>query len=202
MKSRLRVCPGAEPQRPLAFGADWLSLRERLDYAARNRALAVILAERLPMQPRLIDLGAGTGSLFRFMAPVIARPQSWILADADGSLIEAAFDLTADWARGCGFSARLTRESRAPALTIGTSNGAWRIEPLAIDLAKVPRGVPLDGIDAVVCSALLDLTSRQWMERLFAALAHALLCELDGRWARRLVPAPSGGSGGAAGVPM
>ena len=120
MKSRVRVWPGAKPQRPLAFGADWLSLRERLDYAARNRALAVILAERLTMRPRLIDLGAGTGSLFRFMAPVIARSQSWILADADGSLIEAAFDLTADWARGCGFSARLTRESRAPALTIGT----------------------------------------------------------------------------------
>jgi hypothetical protein len=135
------------------------------------------------MQPRLIDLGAGTGSLFRFMAPVIARPQSWILADADGSLIEAAFDLTADWARGCGFSARLTRESRAPALTIGTSNGAWRIEPLAIDLAKVPRGVPLDGIDAVVCSALLDLTSRRWMERLFAALRTPFYASLtvDGR---------------------
>ena len=183
MKSRLRVWPGAEPQRPLAFGADWLSLRERLDYAARNRALAVILAERLPMRPRLIDLGAGTGSLFRFMAPVIARPQSWILADADGSLIEAAFDRTADWARGCGFSARLTRESRAPALTIGTSHGAWRIETLAIDLAKVPRGVPLDGIDAVVCSALLDLTSRQWMERLFAALRTPFYASLtvDGR---------------------
>jgi hypothetical protein len=49
-------------------------LRERLDFAARNRTLAVILAERLPMRPRLIDLGDGTGSLFRFMAPVIARP--------------------------------------------------------------------------------------------------------------------------------
>ena len=63
------------------------------------------------MRPRLIDLGAGTGSMFRFMAPIIARPQSWIFADADRSLIEATFDRTADWARGVGFSARLTKNS-------------------------------------------------------------------------------------------
>jgi hypothetical protein len=183
MISGLRISPGAAPQQPLPFGADWLSLRERLDYAARNRTLAVILAQRLPRRPRLIDLGAGTGSLFRFMASIIARPQSWIFADADRSLIEAAFDRTADWARGCGFSARLTKESRAPALTIGTSHGAWRIEPLAIDLAKLPRGLRLDGVDAVVCSALLDLASRHWMERLFAALRTPFYASLtvDGR---------------------
>ena len=183
MKSRLRVCPGAESRQLLAFEADWLDQRERLDYAARNRALAVILAERLPMRPRIIDLGAGTGSMFRFMASIIARPQSWIFADADRSLIEAAFDRTADWARGCGFSARLTKESRTPALIIGTSRGAWRINTLAIDLAKVPRGLPLDGVDAVVCSALLDLVSRQWMERLFVALRSPFYASLtvDGR---------------------
>src|SRR5215475_5691937 len=44
MRSRLRVCPGAESRQFLAFEADWLDQRERLDCAARNRALAVILA--------------------------------------------------------------------------------------------------------------------------------------------------------------
>jgi hypothetical protein len=41
----------------------------------------------------------------------------------------------------------------------------------------------LDGVDAVVCSALLDLTSRQWMERLFAALRTPFYASLtvDGR---------------------
>jgi hypothetical protein len=174
---------GAEPQRLLRFGADWLSLRERLDCAARNRTLAMVLAERLPKRPRLIDLGAGTGSLFRFLAPIIARPQRWIFADADRSLIEAAFDRTAGWAKGCGFNARLTGRPRAPALTIGTSHFAWHIESLAIDLAKVPRGLPLDEVDAVVCSALLDLTSRPWMERLFAGLRAPFYASLtvDGR---------------------
>jgi hypothetical protein len=34
----------------------------------------------------------------------------------------------------------------------------------------VPHGLPLDAVDAVVCSALLDLTSKAWMARLFADL--------------------------------
>src|SRR5262249_48358947 len=38
-------------------------------------------------------------------------------------------------------------------------------------------------VDAVVCSALLDLTSRQWMERLFAAIRTPFYASLtvDGR---------------------
>jgi hypothetical protein len=183
MVSRLRAWRGTERQLPLGFGADWLSLRERLDHAARNRALAAILAERLPVRPRLIDLGAGTGNLFRFMAPVIGGPQSWIFADVEESLIDAAFDRTANWAKDCGFSGRLTKKSGAPILTIGASHGAWRIEALTIDLAKVPRGLPLDRVDAAVCSGLLDLTSRQWMERLFAGLRVPFYASLtvDGR---------------------
>jgi hypothetical protein len=172
-----------EPRRLLRFGADWLSLRERLDFAARNRDLAVVLAERLPKRPLLIDLGAGTGSLFRFLAPIIAGTQRWIFADIDRSLIETAIDRTAWWAKGCGFSARLAGMSPAPALTISTSNCAWYIETLAIDLTNVPRGLPLDEVDAVVCSALLDLTSRHWIERLVAELRTPFYSSLtvDGR---------------------
>ena len=174
---------GIRPRPFLRFGADWLSQRERLDRAARSRALAVFLAERLPPRPRLIDLGAGTGSLFRFLAPMIARPQRWTFVDADRSLIATAFDRTAVWAEGCGLSVRLTGSSGAPALTIRSSNGPWHIESLAIDLAKVPRGLPFKEIDGVVCSALLDLTSRRWMGRLVAGLRTPFYASLtvDGR---------------------
>ena len=57
----------------------------RLDCLARNRGLAVTLAQRLPSRPVILHLGAGTGGLFRFLAPIIARPQRWIFADADRS---------------------------------------------------------------------------------------------------------------------
>ena len=39
---------------------------------------------------------------------------------------------------------------------------------MRVDLASVPRGLPLADSDAVVCSALLDLVSRRWMERLLS----------------------------------
>ena len=53
------------------FDLDWLDLREPHDAAARSEALAEALIARLPARPRLMDLGAGTGSLFRWLAPRI-----------------------------------------------------------------------------------------------------------------------------------
>ncbi len=85
------------------FAADWLALREPFDLAARSVALARRLAERLPRRPRLMDLGAGTGSMFRFLAPIIGRGQDWILVDADAALLDDAFGRTAAWARRHAF---------------------------------------------------------------------------------------------------
>jgi SAM-dependent methyltransferase len=167
---KVRGGRGLDGRPSLRFAASWLDLRENLDRAARDRSLPEALANRLPKQPRLLDLGAGTGSLFRFMAPIVGRPQSWIFADADVLLLETALDRTAEWARRRGFAAVLSGGSGKSTLTLHSLLGKWRIETLATDLDQVPHGLPLDRVDAVVCSALLDLTSRAWMERLFAVL--------------------------------
>src|SRR5262249_3415826 len=119
-------------------------------------------------QPRLLDLGAGTGSLFRFMAPIIGGPQTWIFADADKALLHTALNHTADWAERYGFG--VTSSGGPGNLSLHTPLGEWRIETLVVDLGQVPHGLPLAAVDAVVCSALLDLTSRAWMLRLFANL--------------------------------
>ena len=154
----------------LRFAAGWLALREDLDRAARNRVLARALAQRLPNDPHLLDLGAGAGGLFRFLAPIIGRSQTWTFADADESLLYTALALTASWARRRGFAATSPRGAGGSSLVLGTPSGSWRIETLVSDLAEMPRGLPLQAVDAVVCSALLDLVSRSWMERLVAAL--------------------------------
>jgi hypothetical protein len=183
VRSPLRGRRQAGQEAPLQFAADWLALRERLDGAARSRTLALILADCLPKRPRLLDLGAGAGSLFRFLAPILGRPQSWIFADADQTLLQAGLDRTAEWAVRQGFAAGFSRGMRPPVLTLRTPHGPWRIETLPVDLAKAPRGLPLPNVDAVVCSALLDLASRQWMERLFARLHKPFYASLtvDGR---------------------
>jgi hypothetical protein len=166
-RRRRRVLDG----RPsLRFAAGWLALREDLDRAARDRVLPRALAQCLPDHPRLLDLGAGAGGLFRFLAPIIGRSQTWTFADADENLLDTALALTAGWARRRGFAATSPRGAGGSSLVLGTPGGSWCIETQVSDLAEMPRGLPLQAVDAVVCSALLDLVSGNWMERLVAAL--------------------------------
>jgi SAM-dependent methyltransferase len=159
------------------FTAEWLTLREPFDRAARSMQLARRLAEHLPTRPRLLDLGAGTGSMFRFLAPIIGRRQDWLLVDADAALLDDTFGRTAAWARRRGYAAT----SASHELRISTPSGLWCIQTVQRDLAR-PLAQAGD-VDAVVCSALLDLVSAAWLERWFDALTVAFLACLtvDGR---------------------
>ncbi len=160
-----------------SFDVAWLTLREPFDHAARNRRLTDRLIETLPMRrPHLLDLGAGNGSLFRFLAPRIGRGQDWTLIDADAALLDDAFGRTAAWARRHGFAA--TMPDRA--LLVHTPRGLWRMQALPLDLAALPA---LPAADAVLCSALLDLVSPAWLEHLIDGLRVPMLAFLsvDGR---------------------
>ncbi len=161
------------------FDPDWLALREGFDARARSLALVHRLLGILPARPRLLDLGAGTGSLFRFLAPLIGRSQAWTFADADTELLNAAFRTTAEWAGALGWT--VTWPGRA--LLVHAPGGVWRIEGLAFDLAEGPAGLPLAQTDVVLCSAVLDLVSARWLGRLAAALRTPFLAGLsvDGR---------------------
>jgi SAM-dependent methyltransferase len=169
------------------FGADWLALREPFDAAARSAALAHALVAQLPPRPRLLDLACGTGSLFRWLAPMIAGPQVWLLADNDPALLDAAYARSADWAERRGWTVTFPQR----AMLVHTPTGAWRIEALALDITE-PADIPFAEADAVLCSALLDLVSADWI----AAFAELLDCPLlacltvDGR-DRFLPPHPA-----------
>jgi SAM-dependent methyltransferase len=163
------------------FAGDWLKLREPFDHAARSVALARRLADRLPARPRLLDLGAGTGSLFRFMAPIIGRRQDWILVDSDAALLDEAFGRTAAWARRQGFAATAPGD----ALLVSTPHGLWQMQALQRDVMATKASASTGELeaDAVLCSALLDLVSAPWLERLFDTLRVPFLASLtiDGR---------------------
>lgn len=162
------------------FDLDWLDLREPFDAVARSEALAARLLAHLPARPRLLDLGAGTGSLFRWLAPRIGRAQAWTLVDADREMAEAAFDTIADRAEAVGL--RVTFPSKR-VLLVHAPGGAWRVEVLIADLEEAPDNLPLHSTDAVLSSALCDLVSAAWLERMAAALHqpfYAALC-VDGR---------------------
>jgi SAM-dependent methyltransferase len=153
-----------------SFDADWLDLREPFDAAARAPALAEALYAHLArrMRPRFLDLGAGTGSLTRWLGHFVGRAHGWVLADADADLMAEAFDAMIDGAEAMGWRATWPQKH---ALLLHAPRGAWRIEGVLTDLARVPEGLPLAEVDAVTCSALCDLVSEAWVERLADALA-------------------------------
>jgi hypothetical protein len=153
-----------------SFDGDWLDLREPFDAAARAPALAEALMRHLDekARPRFLDLGAGAGSLTRWMGHFVGRPHAWVLADADAALMSRAFDAMMEGADALGWRATWPQKK---ALLIHAPTGAWRIEGILTDLARAPDGLPLESVDAVTCSALCDLVSEAWVERLAAALA-------------------------------
>jgi len=174
-----------------SFDADWLELREPHDARARSIALALRLSEALPARPRLFDLGAGTGSLFRWLAPILNRPQAWTLVDADVTLIEFAFDTIADRAVSVGFEVSAPNKRT---LLVHTPSGAWRVEGLVRDLSDAPAGLPLERADAVVCTALCDIVSRPWVARMAEELRLPFYSALNvAGEARFLPPHPADG---------
>lgn len=167
------------------FSAAWLARREPFDAVARSAALAARLCALLPARPRLLELGAGAGSLFRWLAPRIARPQVWTMVDADGALLAHGFERTRAWAERRGW----TVTTPSGALIVHAPGGAWRIEARVADFGVDPASLPLARHDAVVCSALMDLVSAAWARRFAAHLAVPFLACLtvDGR--DRFIPA-------------
>lgn len=160
-----------------AFDGDWLALREGFDAAARSLALGQALSAALPDDPRLLDMGAGTGSLLRWLAPLIGRDQRWTLVDADPVLLGRAMRDIAGWADARGMEVTGTSGT----LSLASSPGRWQVVARTADLAD---GAPdLAGQDAVVCSALLDLVSAAWIRRFAAGLRIPLLAclSVDGR---------------------
>lgn len=130
----IRVSPG------------WLALREPADAEARARDLAAVLDLALPADgPRVIhDLGCGTGSMGRWLAPLLAGPQRWVLHDRDPELLALAV---------------------ADALGATADGAPISVEARPGDLARIEAG-DLDGASLITASALLDLFTATEVDRL------------------------------------
>ena len=74
------------------FSADWLSLREPCDAAARSRVLARSFLDALPRNALIADLGCGRGANACYLAAQGRRDLRWLLVDADADLLSRARD--------------------------------------------------------------------------------------------------------------
>lgn len=149
------------------FSPEWLALREPIDHAARSPVVAIALARtvdtRCRGRVRVLDLGCGAGSNLRATAPTLERDQLWTLVDHDPRLLSEARARLIAWAgrwHAAGDGIEFTHAGR-------------RIQ-VHFRRADLAQGLPselLDDVDLVTCSALLDLCSVSFIERLAADVA-------------------------------
>jgi hypothetical protein len=128
-----------------SFSADWLALREPADTAARSESLTRLAGQRLAQRGhvRAIDLACGTGANVRYLASRLPMPATWTLVDHDQELLEEARRRLAGGPLGDDYT-----------LT------ARRTDLSQLDAALVA------GHGLVTASALLDLVSTAWLQRL------------------------------------
>ncbi len=76
----------------IRVSSDWLGLREPADPAARARDLVEHVRRQLPATGRLVihDLACGSGSMGRWLAPLLPGSQLWVMHDCDADLLEVA----------------------------------------------------------------------------------------------------------------
>ncbi|WP_037859290.1 MULTISPECIES: class I SAM-dependent methyltransferase [unclassified Streptomyces] len=146
-----------EGEEPPRYAPEWLRLREGADAAARAHDLLDPLRIRLANLPgraggRIVhDLGCGTGSMGRWLAPRLDGAQHWILHDRDPYLLHFAAVGTP---RSAADGSRVTVETRR--------GDIGRLTPDA-----------LAGAALVTASALLDVLTAEEVGALAAACAGA-----------------------------
>jgi hypothetical protein len=133
--------------------AAWLGLREDADATARATDLLDPLRDQLPdMSPLVVcDLGAGTGAMGRWLARHLPGRQHWILWDRDPVLLRRAATTMVDTA------------ADGAAVTVATRQA---------DIAELTAD-DLTGAGLVTASALLDLLTRDQVDRIAAACVAA-----------------------------
>ncbi|RKT46251.1 class I SAM-dependent methyltransferase [Thiocapsa rosea] len=157
------------------FDVDWLRLRGPADVRARAADLPLLLRPHLPKRSplKVLDLGCGTGSNLRALAPVLGGAQSWLCLDADTDLLDRLADETHAWAEASGFDWDATDRrvtGAEPHLTC-TPDLNCTLATRRFDLARDLAELPIEGIGLVTASALLDLVSETWLAGLVSQCA-------------------------------
>ena len=147
------------------FDPLWLALREPADHAARSAEVARQVRRHFAVHDSLtiVDLGCGTGSNLRGLAPFLPRRQHWHLIDGDPVVLEEARRSLAAWAdhaRDADDGIRLDRDGCDIRVTFERA-----------DLNAGDLHFPGIAPDLVTAAALFDLVSSDWLERLVAASA-------------------------------
>ncbi|MBI4940899.1 MAG: SAM-dependent methyltransferase [Actinobacteria bacterium] len=158
---------GADPS---TYSPDWLALREPADAAARARDLAdavvtalreAVRAGRRPAGAPVVvhDLGCGSGSMGRWLAPLLPGPQHWVLHDRDPALLGLAASRPGTAPGGATVTVE-PRRGVLGALTAADLAGADLVTAAALlgVLTAAEVGAVVAAVAGAGCPALLTLS--------------------------------------------
>ena len=164
------------------FSAGWLRLREPFDHAAREAAQAELGAIAMPRDAhaplQVLDLGCGTGSTLRFLAPRLGGVQHWQVVDHDAALLAAWPETLREWGADV--------VEHGEALRIDGPGFTATVQRRQADLATALHTLPWAGAGLVCASALIDLVGADWLSAFVGQCAAAraavwLSLNVDGR---------------------
>ena len=149
----------------MSFSAEWLALREPADHRARNQAVRDAALAHLAKlaAPRIVDLGCGSGSNLRALAPHLPDGQVWRLVDADPLLLDAARAALKLWADK-------SEDADGGALLLWRGGKRIEVHFEPADLARDLEAVLDRPADLVTAAAFFDLVAPDWLARFCGAL--------------------------------
>jgi hypothetical protein len=155
------------------FSAQWLALREPADHRARDVSLRdkvvhdlAHLARVRPGPIKIVDLGCGSGSNLRALAPHLPATQHWTLVDYDPALLSAAKAALMQWAD------KIVSEQET--LLVLKNGKHISIDFLCEDLSSNLEAVLSRPMDLLTAAAFFDLVAESWLERFCGLLSAPL----------------------------
>ena len=167
------------------FSAEWLALREPVDHRSRNQGLQAdvldYLAQIKPVQAgsiRIVDLGSGTGSNLRALAPHFNAFQHWTLVDHDPVLLQAARIALLAWAdeiMDANTNQTAPKDStQVQPITITKNSKVITVEFRCADLVNDYQAILSEPADLITAAAFFDLVAESWLAQFCAALSKPL----------------------------
>lgn len=167
------------------FSSDWLALREPVDHRSRNQSLQLTVLNYLaqiktvnPGSVRFIDLGSGTGSNLRALAPHLHSDQHWTLVDYDVELLRTARDTLLAWGdseinSSDALSAMNSSASIKP-LSILKQGKKIVVKFKCVDLLNDYQAILNEPADLITAAAFFDLVAEPWLAKFCATLSKPL----------------------------
>ena len=140
--------------KPLSFNLNWLDRREPADNAAQNADVlgALIRYFAACKTLHIVDLGAGSGSCFRKLSPLLPQEQVWLLVDGDARLLNVALERCRP----------LAEQTKGRVVTVSARAG--NIDACLADCIRPDANL-------VTLAAFLDLVSERFVEEFTEVLA-------------------------------